>query len=571
MMSARKQLLALACLASLTACTGVPSSGEVVKVSPANRARVERGVQVHPVAPQAGASPDTVLAGFLDAMASLEPGFGVARQYLTPDAAASWDPHAGVTVFDGDTRSSLPGSTTAGLQARVVGRLDRQGHYSADTGRMLRQSFTMQQVDGQWRISNPPPGLLVSHYTLQHRFSPTTLWFYARGSQSLVPERIWLASNPASPVEAVQALLQGPSGWLAPAVSSAIPVGTRLAVAAVGITDGVAEVPLDATVARLPEAERSRAIAQIGWALQPFAEIRRLRVTVDGQPWGSELSMDALPGGAGLPAASDEQPLAVLKDEVGRLDDQGAFAPLPGALGNKGWKDRPGRLAASATSGLLAVVNRDGTRLVTTTPGQDQPQTRLQGKGMGRPVVTTDGQIWVQVAGDAAAALRRGTAKGPMVPVNVPALTGTSLVNFAISPDQTRMAVVLQRKGRSELGLLRLHGDRVDGYRRMPLQVSQLELDQVVDVGWTGQEELMVLAAQHPGARATGYLVSADAAQVEPVGPAGDTELVEVVSRPQAGAPVVLLRASTGEILRYDSPWRWRSLPRRVEAVGVPS
>ncbi|MEL4357558.1 MULTISPECIES: LpqB family beta-propeller domain-containing protein [unclassified Luteococcus] len=565
--------LAMACVVTLAACSGVPTSGDVVKVSPASRARVERGVQVHPVAPQPGASPDVVLAGFLDAMASLEPGFEVARQYLTPQAASRWDPQAGVTVFDGDTRSSLPGSTAAGLQARVVGTLDEGGHYTPARGRMLRQSFTMEQVDGQWRINNPPAGLLVSQYTLLHRFTPTTVWFFARGSQTLVPERVWLARNPASPADVVQALLRGPSGWLAPTVASALPVGTKLGMPAVAVDDGVAEVPLERAVANLPEPERSRALTQIAWTLQPFAEIRRIRVVVDGQPWGSEVNLDQLPGGSGLPAASQEDPLAVIGQAVGRLDMDGVFTPLSGVLGTGAGIGRPGRIAAASQPepGVVAVVNREGNRLVTAVPGQAKARTRLSAPGLGRPVMTATGELWVATGGDGARAIHRATRDGAAASVHIPELAGGTVRNFAVSPDQTRLALVLERQGRTELGLMRIHEQTIDGYRRLPLQVSQLELAQVVDVGWTGQEELMVLAAQHVGARASGYLVSIDGAQVDPVGPVGDSELVELMTRPQAQTAVALLRTAEGDVLRYDSPWRWRGLPRRVAALTMGS
>lgn len=577
-MSLRRAVACLLALLLAGCSTTVPSTGPVEKVAPAAQGRVERGVRVQPAPPQEDVAPDVVLAGFLDAMASLEPGFGVARQYLTPKAARSWDPHAGVIVYDGDTRSSLPGSTTAGLQARVVGTLDAQGHYTASTGRLIRQNFTMHQVDGQWRISNPPSGLLVSQYTLLNRFTPAQVWFQGLDAHTLVPERVWLASSPASPLEAVQALLDGPSRWLEVSVTTAFPAGTRLTVDAVTVTGGVAEVPLDGRIAALPDAQRSQLVSQVGTTLKAFPDIRAVRILCDGQPWNApgqtasgEVPLDALPGMPSIPLEGDEQPFAVVGNAVGRLDDQGAFSPLGGRLGRNQWGDRPGELAVSTTAGVVALVNHGRTRLVTSRLGQDEVSPRLTGTGLASPVVTATGVVWAVVDADGEVALRRASGTQNLAPVRVPSLKGSRILQVAVAPDQTRMAVVLRRGGRSELALLRIHGGVVDGLRRIPLEVSQLSLEEVVDAAWTGPEQLMVLAAQHPGARPSAFLISADASQVDPVGPAGELDLVQVTARAQQRGAPVLLRASSGEVLRHVSAWRWHILPHRVRSLAVPS
>ncbi|WP_420175407.1 GerMN domain-containing protein [Luteococcus sp. OSA5] len=563
----------------LTGCATVPTEGAVERVTPPNQTHAKKGVEVRPVPPQRDASPDAVLAGYLDAMASLEPGFTVARQYLTPEAARDWRPAAGVTVFDGDTRSSIPGSTTAGIQARVVGSLDAQGHYTAVTGRMLRRDFTMEQVDGQWRISNPPPGLLVSHYTLVNRFSPTSVWFLTPGSSTLVPERVWLASNPAGPSEAVRALLHGPSDWFAPAVSTAIPAGTRLGTGGVTVSDGVAEVPLDGELTALPDRARVQVMAQLGWTLKAFPEVNAVRVLVEGRPWGTPvhglaapIPIEDLPGLPPVPLAGDDQPFAVVDGSVGRLDDQGSFSVLGGRLGAGDWGERAGELAVSSTSSTIAVVNQDGTTLHSSRLGRDSLTLRLRADKITNPVVTTTGVVWASVGGDASRALRRSVPdSAELQPVEVPELKGATIQALAVSPEQTRLAVVLRRGSTTQLAVLRLHGEKVDGMRVIPLQVSQLALDQVLDVGWTGAEQLMVLASQRAESRTSAYLVSADGSQVDDVGPAGELELVELVTRPQDDGAVALLRDRTGQVLRYESAWRWQILPQEVQGLAVPS
>ncbi|MGO4955750.1 GerMN domain-containing protein [Luteococcus sp. Sow4_B9] len=575
----RQPALLLVAVLAVSACSTVPSSGPVERVNPPVQAPLEGGVDVHPVPPQRDASPDAVLAGYLDAMASLEPGFTVARQYLTPAAARRWDPSTGVTVFDGDTRSSLPGSTKAGIQARVVGSLDAQGHYRAETGRILRQDFTMEQVAGQWRISNPPSGLLVSHYTLLHRFTPTPVWFFVPGSSTLVPERVWLARNPAGPAEAVRALLAGPSEWMAPAVDTAVPNGTRLAEPGVTVIDGIATIPLEGRLGSLPDPRRTQLLAQLGWTLRAFPELRGLRVVVDSRQWGTQshglsapVMLEDLPGLPPVPIDANEQPFAVVDGAVGRLDEQGSFSPLGGVLGTRGWGGRAGSLAVSSSSSVIAVVNQEGTQLHSTRLGRDELALRLVAKKVENPVVTSSGTVWASTGGDAASALWRSSDGATRLKrVAIPELSGSTLVAFAVSPEQTRLAVVLRRGQQTSLGLLRIRAGTVDGLRILPLQQGQIRLEEVKDVGWTGAEQLMVLASQGDDSPTSAYLVGSDGSHVEDVGPAGELDLVQLDTRPQDDGAVALLRSAEGQVLRYQSAWRWQSLPGRVSWLAVPS
>ena len=82
----------------------------------------------------------------------------------------------------------------------------------------------------------------------------------------------------------MRALLNGPSEWLAPAVTTAIPEGTALSVDAVTITNGVAEVALSDNVLSLNDGQRTLMAAQVLYTLQPTG-IQGVAFTVDQQPY----------------------------------------------------------------------------------------------------------------------------------------------------------------------------------------------------------------------------------------------------------------------------------------------
>jgi hypothetical protein len=146
---------------------------------------------------------------------------------------------------------------TVTLEGDLVGELEADRTYVArDTA--LKFDFHLVQENGEWRINTVPPGLMVAEYSFTSFYQPYDLYFVGNG-RSLVPDHIYLPalSNPANVASALmKALLKGPSNWLKPAVTTAIPPNTSLSVDSVTITDGIAEVPLSDSVLALADPQR---------------------------------------------------------------------------------------------------------------------------------------------------------------------------------------------------------------------------------------------------------------------------------------------------------------------------
>lgn len=574
---ARRALLGGLAAAGLSACVQVPTRGPIEQVSGSSPLPVERGVQVRPVPPQPGASPEVVLAGFLDAMASLESGFGVARQYLTSAAAAGWHPNVGVTVFDGDRRTSQVSDDSAALEAPLVGRLDRSGHFTSATG-TLRHDFGMTKVAGQWRIGNPPKGLLVSSYTLRHRFTPAQLWFLDLTGARVVPEQVWLAAFPATPTQLVQALLAGPSDWLRPAVATAIPADVRLAAPAVTVDEhGLAEVALSDPIDSLPETQRSQVMAQLALTLGQLLPVLRVVVRAGGKPW-------SVPGvdpvlGAGpqefsgfLPVTQDAapRPLVVVDGTVRWYDEPDQLTPVAGAFGQDA--PEPAQLvAANMSTSTLAVVGKSRAKLWLAGVDAGEAATVLSGTQLGRPQFDGQGRLWV--SGGTPATLSIVDVDRTVRPVDLRLPTGHALVAFCLSPSGHLLTVVTQAGKRRLLGQLVVHGDQkivADGYRQLPLDDSQRAHDWVIDVAWTSPSQLLVLAATGAATRATGFLLSPDGTRQTAVGPTGDAEPVALAVHPTMTQVAATMLTSRKRVLRHEAAWRWSELPVEVTHFAYP-
>lgn len=246
----RRRVLAASVLTAvavlLAGCVSIPSSGGVNAGSP-------RVVDESPeldtiVAPPAkDASQLEIVKGFIDAAASPRNQYQAARDFLTPTFADEWNPYAAATVDVLADREFTELSPTAVVaDATPAAQLSATGQYDiSESSVPLELGYELEQNDdGQWRISQAPAGLLIDETTFVQSFRGYPLYFYSWDFDYLVPDLRWFAGRDSAQTSIVQALLVGPSEWLAAGVRTAFPEGTRLDSASVPITDRVASVDL---------------------------------------------------------------------------------------------------------------------------------------------------------------------------------------------------------------------------------------------------------------------------------------------------------------------------------------
>ncbi|MGC4944081.1 LpqB family beta-propeller domain-containing protein [Kribbella sp. DT2] len=265
-------------------CASVPTEGQVRNGSKNAAAASGGKVGVEAQQPRTNAKPAALVSGFVEAMSDFS-NYDTARQYMTPAAAAKWEPEKGITVYDQSSTKALtqvPGTNTIRLRAPKIGTIDARGSWSsAPRGSMVDFSFTVQQADGQFRVSSVPNGTFLPNNQLESRLEPYALYFANRDRNMLVPDPIYLPQLPPGQVATrlVQELLKGPTDRLGNGVGTAAPPGTQVNVS-VPVELGEATVELSKSAAGLSNADRSVLAAQIMWTLRPIST--RVKITVDG-------------------------------------------------------------------------------------------------------------------------------------------------------------------------------------------------------------------------------------------------------------------------------------------------
>lgn len=525
-------LLVLALL--LTGCASVPDHGKPVKIGAAPLGDTQNDVsdvRQLPGKPQPGASPDRIVSGFLSASKSADARHQIARDFLSDvpeDNAArrTWDDTASTTIITA-TAVTVVGSGRVKVTGRIVGRLAKDGSYVAD-GRPLNLLFHLVQVgpgaQSQWRITNPPPGIMLLLDDFASTYRPVDVYFLSRDGESVVPDHRYIDVNRAGlATELVRLLLAGPSRWLAPGVHTEFPPGTQVRSNVVQPSIGgdlTVDLTGQAEVSNRPQA--AQIAAQLVWTLRRFNV--GVRVTVNGRPLQVPDQGAVLPPSAYGGYDSDRLPGNpmgyFIADGVLRQASGPDATNLPAATGVPALS-----AALSPDSSALAVVRAAGKRRQLLIGNvRDQLSPVLTGESFTRPswggrhdslVTVVDGSRLVQVGGDGTA-----TPVDAATPGDTAALSSHGLVTQAeMSRDGSRLA--LAAGGRLYVGVLgsaapasgtpanRAPGDLQGRPTLSGLRVIEPQLTEVRDVAWADSGHLLV-AGRLAGSASAAVLVSDD-------------------------------------------------------------
>lgn len=273
-------------VALLGGCAGVPANGAVHVARPrlaATGTVAEPITRILPPGPVPGAQAPAVALSFINALASSDGSYAVAREFLTRAAATAWRPGAAAVVYADNSLSVTLRGTVAVVGGQAVGTLDAGGAF-----RLAEQPFQvtlpLRRDRGQWRVAAPPHVLALSLGDVERTYLPVDLYYLDPSGQVLVPDRVYLSATDTDVATAVvRRLLAGPSSWLAPAAHSAFPAGTRLT-GAVTVDNGVATVPMSAALAGADAQARQSLSAQLVWTLKQLAGVSGVRLLAGGSP-----------------------------------------------------------------------------------------------------------------------------------------------------------------------------------------------------------------------------------------------------------------------------------------------
>jgi hypothetical protein len=506
-------------------------------------------------------------------------------------AAEKWSPEAGVLIYRG---SPVAAGEQVTFDGTLLGALAGDRTYTARDEPFKWNFGLHKEEDGQWRIDNPPPGLMVEEFWFDSFYQPYDVYFIGNGG-SLVPDRIYLPalSNPANVASALmKALLNGPSKGLRRAVSSAIPPNTDLSVDSVTITDEIAEVSLSDSVLALPDPKRSMLAAQIVYTLKQIGGVKRVLIKANQQPYrvpGSDpntlaISVDAIPRDLDpIPFVASEQLYAVqdrVVQQVTTTSDSPTVSKLPGPLGERDYAINA--LAVSVTNTDLAITTNGRTtlrRAPIALEGATQPSTLLRGKNdLLRPQFTKYGELWVIGRdGDRQRIWMFPADKKESFVIDSAVLDDPGVKAFKVSPDGTRMALIRRNTetGDDELELAQIiRSDKIAVTHWRTLDTTQTNMPairRIQDVAWLDATELLVLGASDAAATMLApFRVVEDASGITAYGEPQDWNAAELTVLPRTQSAIIVDRTAPGRTWKYDGN-QWLSfIEKGVSTAAYP-
>jgi hypothetical protein len=503
----------LALLLAVSACSTVPSSSPTVQITQAPSRPVE-DVGVEPVAPEPGASPEEIVRSFIDAAASTRAGHPVAREHLAPEAAESWSDEGAITVLGADYATVTTETGAVAVTANTVGIVDERGVFSgAGTGVYTRE-FSVEQVEGEWRITDPPDGLIILDLDFVRLYDEVAAYFLDPTGQRVVPDPRYLITGEAQPTALVQRLLDGPSAALAAGVENPLSGAERRS--AVTVRDQVATVDLTG-LATDPAPVLADICAQLVWTLTQLDQprVRSVQIRVDGEP----VELDGVPEEQTRADWAPLDPDAVPVDAVGHYVNGGALhtvtggAPTPGPAGTGAYRLASAAVSTDPVTGELSYLAgvRDGGAGDTLFAGPYAgPLVRvLDSTTLSAPTVaSTRLEAWVVRDGTSVVRIPDG---GSPQSVSVPTLAGLGRAEaLRLSPDGVRAALVIDGPGGLALYVGTVVRSENGGVDLRDLRGITPALSQVVDVAWRDSGSLFVLAGDVGDDRIVPYQVGVD-------------------------------------------------------------
>ena len=541
-----RALIAIALVATLTGCATLPVSGPV-RIGPDLATPTDgNSFYYSPASPVDGATETEILSGFISAGTAPQNDYSIAREFLDESIRATWNPNQELLIQRTTPKITLTDTGTALVEVQVTARIDANGKYEslpAGSTRVLEYGFTEQA--GQVRIISAPDVTMVIRPVFDVVFRSYSIFFLDKSKKNLVPELRWFPATPATGTKLVKALLAGPSSWLEPAVISAIPTGTVLSTDAVTVQEEIALVDLSARALVAGLSERSLMKAQLVATLSQLPTITEVSISI-------ERSAQDIPDSQVEPVAATSGTLLAVGENG--LEALSGSNPDSFSNGLSFFSSRTvSKLAASKASDKLAALTESGvSETGLAAPGSSvevvDPRSSLAG-------LEYDSLSYLWLAAGSQVSVNS-------LPIQASWLAGQSIVDFSLSPEGSRVALVVTRGGSNQL----LIAPVVRDAKGVPIQLAApiaigSEIDNPVRLSWF--DRVTVAIVNDEPELSSIALVSIGGTTRLVQGVAGVSSLVALGD----GTNIYALKES-GELVVYRGSF-WSSLETSISAIAL--
>lgn len=557
----KRLLIFLVALLMLGACATLPNDGKPQAVD--RPAQTGGDVVLDPQGPNPGASPEEVVMGFLQASAAgLSDDFAVARQYLTSEAATSWNPNTQIRIYsDSETisTSQMP-SGSFRVSVGAAGVLDSDGRYASSQVDSLISSelSLMKDQSGEWRIAVLDDGIMMPDSLFQSFFQESPVYYLTQDLAALVPDVHWYPRSTAAPM-LIRGLVAGPPSWLGGAVRSMLPQGATVVDPVVTMEGSLAVVNFSAEVSQLSPTELNMLYAQVRQSLTSIPAITDVQIRANGVEMtpNSALELQSYPFGAysvhglvsGQPAfLSDDGPVMQAESQGIRALDLTDLA-LP-------YEDSASKAFA---------LGSKGRSIYAIDYSTEAAKILFTGENLVSP--STDSYNWIWTAeSDGSSGLQiRNFESDEVVNLRPEWLNNLPIRDIQVSREGARVAITVERQEGYQLLLAGVVRDA----NGKPLAIGEpnrygRRLADVMDVAWISASDLVVIGLNGLSTEPILYRVSLG-------GPDEVLNSLEGMEKISAGRGLdsVILQTVDKDVYLYEGG-AWRQIAHGVVSPVYP-
>jgi hypothetical protein len=441
----------------------MPEDGPVVSTRSDGDLNDDPAIYIDPKPPQPGESAPDIVKGFLDAMTATPIQANTARQFLSKDAQASWNPEL-ETITYADASPPRGGSRVS-VTLTGADRLDARGAWRGQLpggGDGVLQ-FPMVMEGEEWRIAEAPNALVVPESWFEQRFRQVSLYFFDPTAEILVPEPVFVPRGDQLATTLIKGLLRGPGSGLGRVSRSFIPPGLTFGLSVPVSADGVADISLKGDAGQQTPQAVELMLGQLAWTLRQEPSIRALRVSIGGQPI-------QLPGGVSEVSVNEgaqydptgfgaSSLLYGLRDGLLVSGQSDALEPVDGPLGTTAYG--VSTVGVNLTATQVAAISGDGTSvLLAPVRGEDEKVHQIVSGATDllRPAWDFADRLWLvdRAPGGARVTFVEG---GEAASLAVPGISGRRVRSFLVSRDGSRLVAVVHHQGRDTLMVSRILSD----------------------------------------------------------------------------------------------------------------
>ncbi|MCC9176146.1 LpqB family beta-propeller domain-containing protein [Arthrobacter sp. zg-Y750] len=447
---ARLLALVLGAALALAGCSSIPTVGPVGTASAQRGDEQQEEAVFSPEGPAAGATAQETIRGFMEAGKGAADDYSVARQFLSPGMAETWSPAQRATVYRSSRVVATPDPNLFQIQLEVQSTVDIQGiRIEAPAGSTESIPVQAEKVDGEWRLTAVPDGIMLSLASFPAVFMAHNLYFYSSDYEYWVPDTRWFIRRAGIAANIVNAVLVGPAPHLQGAVVSAFPSGTELARDAVPVASGEATVDLAAdSLSDATDLNRQQMTAQLQQNLRSLNNITSVAMTEGGHSVDLGKGNGEVRSAIADPSAGATQ-IVVYQGELAFYGDgPTAVEGVPSVAGYG-----PRSPATSADGATIAFLDSQEDTLLVTGKGQE---VRVAAEGARFTAPSVDPKQWVWTtqpsgSGTAVLAIPPGGNRDAAAVLSAPWLEGLGVTELRVSRDGTRVLVAAAQGGNSSV------------------------------------------------------------------------------------------------------------------------